>query len=169
MSSAPTAWPAGRDCSSNLRHAADRGQRFAAKAERADAEEIVGVVQFAGGVAGKGQRQIVGVDAAAVVDDANQFDAALLDFDIDARAAGVNGVFEQFLDDAGRPLDDLASGDLGDDVGRKLANSRHEFYRRIKPRNTRKIRKRRIQFDVIGRIFRAFRVVRGLILLFLFV
>ena len=53
-------------------------------------------------MAGEGERQIVGDDAAAVIDDANEFGAALLDLDVDARAAGIDGVFEQFLDDAGR-------------------------------------------------------------------
>ena len=99
----------------HLGDAADRGQRLAAKAERADAKEIVGLAQLAGGVAGEGERQIVGVDAAAVVHDANQFGAALFEVDVDARRAGVQAIFEQFLDDAGRPLDDLAGGDLGDD------------------------------------------------------
>ena len=59
------------------------------------------VLELAGGVTGEGQRQVVGVDAAAVIDDADQLDAALLDLDIDATGAGIDGVFEQFLDDAG--------------------------------------------------------------------
>ena len=74
---------------------------------------------------GEGQRQIVGVDAAAVIDDANQFGAALLDLDIDAPAAGIDGVFEQFLDDAGGSFDDLAGGDLADDERRQLLDTRH--------------------------------------------
>src|SRR5437763_964903 len=90
-------------------------ERLAAEAQRADAEEVVGVFELAGGVAGERQRQVVGVDAAAVVRDADQFGAALLDLDVDAPAAGVHGVFEQLLDDAGGPFDDLASSDLGDD------------------------------------------------------
>ena len=44
----------------DLGDAADGGQRLAAKAERVDAEEIVGIVQLAGGVAGEGQRQVLG-------------------------------------------------------------------------------------------------------------
>ena len=82
--SAPRGSSGGRDCSVDLGDAADGGQRLAAEAERADAEQVVGVVQLAGGVAGEGQRQVVGVDAAAVVDDADQLDAALLDLDVDA-------------------------------------------------------------------------------------
>ena len=65
------------------------------------------------------------MDAAAVVDDADQLAAALLDVDVDARAAGVEAVFQQLLDDAGGPLDDLAGGDLGDDGRRQLLDARH--------------------------------------------
>src|SRR5205085_7669768 len=96
-----------------------------AEAEGADAEQVVGVAEFTGGVAGQGQRQVVGGDAAAVVDDADQLGAALVQVDVNALRAGVDGVFEQFLDDAGGPFDDLAGGDLGDDVRRQLADARH--------------------------------------------
>ena len=64
---------------------------------------------------GEGQRQVLGQDAAAVIDDADQVGPALLDVDIDARAAGIDAVFEQLLDDAGGPFDDLPRRDLGDD------------------------------------------------------
>ena len=47
--------------------AADGGQGFAAEAKGVDVAEILDLVQFAGGVAGQGQGQIVGVDAAAVI------------------------------------------------------------------------------------------------------
>ena len=57
-------------------------------------------LQLAGGVAGERQRQVVGVDAAAVVDDADQFGAALLEVDVDAGGPGIDGVLEQLLDDA---------------------------------------------------------------------
>jgi hypothetical protein len=69
-------------------------------------------------VAGEGQGQVVGLDAAAVVHNADQLHAALLGVHIDTPAAGVHGVFEQLLDDAGGPLDDLACGDLVDDEQR---------------------------------------------------
>src|SRR5207253_1875888 len=110
----------------DLADAADRRQRLAAKTERLDAEQVVRIPQFARGVAGERERQIVGQDAAAVVDDANQLGAALLDVDVDARAAGVDAVFQQFLDDAGRPLDDFAGGDLGDHGVRQLLDTTHK-------------------------------------------
>ena len=52
----------------------------------------------------------------AVVAHAHQADAAALDVDLDALRAGVEAVFDQFLDDRGRPLDHLAGGDLVDEL-----------------------------------------------------
>ena len=68
-------------------------------------------------MAGEGQGQVVGLDAAAVVGDADQLGAALLDLDVDAAAAGVHGVFEQLLDHARRPFHDFARRDFGNDQG----------------------------------------------------
>jgi hypothetical protein len=124
--SAPASASGGRDCKSTLGDAADGGQRLAAEAEGADLEQVVGIAQFARGVVAERQRQVVGVDAAAVIDDADQVGTALLDIDIDARAAGVNGVLQQFLDDAGRPFDDLARGDLVDDNGWQWLDTSHD-------------------------------------------
>jgi hypothetical protein len=61
-----------------------------------------------------GQRQIRGREAAAVVDDFDQLDAATLNRDPDPRGAGIDGVFDQLLDDRGRAFDDLSGGDLAD-------------------------------------------------------
>ena len=41
---------------------------------------------------------------------------------VDAGGAGIDGVFHQFLHDAGRPLDDLARGDLVDQGLGKLVD-----------------------------------------------
>src|SRR4051812_5786774 len=46
---------------------ADGRQRLAAEAQRGDTEEIIGVLELAGGVAGEHQGQIVRLDTAAVV------------------------------------------------------------------------------------------------------
>ena len=40
-----------------------------------------------------------------------------------AAAADVHGVLQQFLDDAGGSLDDLTSGDLGNDRGGQLVDA----------------------------------------------
>ena len=94
----------------------DRGQRFAAEAERADVEQIVGLADFARGVAGDRERQLVDFDAAAIVGHADQLAAPLLYRHVDPRRAGVDGVLQQLLQDAGRALDHLARGDLVDDA-----------------------------------------------------
>jgi hypothetical protein len=54
----------------------------------------------------------------AVVDDADELGPAFFEIDFDSRCAGVQAVFEQFFDDAGRPLDYLAGRDLRDDFRR---------------------------------------------------
>jgi hypothetical protein len=76
-------------------------------------------------VAGEGQRQVVGLDAAAVVGHTDQVGAAPGHLDVDARGAGIDGVLQQLLDDAGRPLHDLAGGDLADERGRQPSDPGH--------------------------------------------
>src|SRR5207247_609392 len=66
-----------------------------------------------------------GGQLAAVVHDADQVGAALLDLDINAARTGIDAVFEQLLDDAGRSFDDLARGDLRNYGFRKLLDARH--------------------------------------------
>jgi hypothetical protein len=61
------------------------------------------------------QRQVFGGNAAAIVADTDEADAALFQVDVDASRAGVQGVFDQFLDDGSRSFDDFASGDLIDE------------------------------------------------------
>ncbi len=109
---------AGTGLQSHLGDAADGGQHLAAEAQGVDAEDVLGRVQLAGGVAGEGQRQVVGVDATAVVDDLDEAAAALPDLHVDTCAAGIDGVLQEFLDDAGGPLDHLPGGDLVDEHGR---------------------------------------------------
>ncbi len=97
---------------------ADGGQGLTAKAERADAKQIFVAANLAGGMAGHGQRQFLGRDAAAVVHHANALYASFFEQDVYAVRAGVDGVFHQLLHDAGWSFHDLACGDLVDDVGR---------------------------------------------------
>ena len=87
--------------------AADRGhrrQRFAAEAERGHGFQVVDAGDLAGGVARHRQRQFVGLDAAAIVADPDQADAAVLQVDVDAAGAGIQGVLDQFLDHGGRAV-----------------------------------------------------------------
>ena len=73
-------------------------------------------MDLAGGVAFQAEQGIIAAHARAVVHDANEAAAAGLDFNGDARGVGVERVFDQFLDYAGRPLNDLAGGDLVGDL-----------------------------------------------------
>jgi hypothetical protein len=51
--------------------------------------------------------------------------AAPGDFDVDAGGAGVEGVFNQFFDGAGGPLDHLAGGDPADQLGGQRSDAGH--------------------------------------------
>ena len=105
------------------RHGSDRGQRLAAKAERADGLQIIERGDLAGRVTGQRQRQFRGRDAAAVIAHAHQADAATLDVDFDAPGAGVQAVFDDFLDDRRRPLDHFAGSDLVNEFAGEYADS----------------------------------------------
>ncbi len=66
----------------------------------------------------EGEQRVVVGHAVAVVDDANHALAAGFDFDANGFCAGVEGVFEELLDDGGGALDDFARGDaVGDGFG----------------------------------------------------
>ena len=90
----------------------DRGQRLSAKAQGRDREQVVARAQLGSGVAFKGQESIVAHHAAAVIGDAYELASAALDRNHDAGGAGVERIFQQFLDHRCRPVDDLARRDL---------------------------------------------------------
>ena len=69
--------------------------------------------------------QLPGSDTAAVVRDPDEAHAAPLDLHHHCRGAGVNGVFHQFLDHAGRALHHLAGGDQVRHMRFELLNVRH--------------------------------------------
>ena len=104
-----------------MRHRRNRRQRLAAEPERQDRREIVGAPDLAGRVALDRQPRIVRLHPLAVVLDADLLLAAELDVDRQPAGAGVDRVLDQFLDDRGGPLDDLAGGDLVGEVGGQTA------------------------------------------------
>ena len=93
----------------------DGGECLAAEAERVHVAEVVEGGDLARGVALEGELELLRRDSAPVVGDADETEAAVFDFDGDARRAGVDGVVEQFADDGNRPFDHLAGGDAGRD------------------------------------------------------
>ena len=101
-----------------VRHRGDRRQRLAAEAERQDGRQIVGSPDLARRVPLDRQPRVLRLHPFAVVLDADLLLAAELDVDREPRRAGVDRVLDQLLDDRGRPLDDLAGGDLVGEIGR---------------------------------------------------
>ena len=80
-----------------------------------DALEVIERGDLARRVARERERQFGGRDALAVVANADQPDAAVLDVDRHLTRAGIERVLDQLLDDGCRALDDLARGDLVDE------------------------------------------------------
>ena len=70
-----------------------------------------------------GQREIVLVHTATIVDDADQLAAAGFNGDVDARCAGVERVLHQLLHRSGGPLDDFTSRNAIDENGIETTNS----------------------------------------------
>ena len=105
---------------------ADGGQGLAPEAQGVDAQQVhvAGVVgfQLGCGVALDGQGQFVFRDALAVVGDQDARQAPAVGLDLDIAPARVQGVLDQFLDGAGRPLDHLAGGDAVDGFGGEAAD-----------------------------------------------
>ena len=91
-------------------HRAQRRQRLAPEAQRADVLQIPGR-ELRGGVALHAERQIRLVHAAAVVAHAQKRQPAILRDHLDGGGASVDGVLNQLLDRARGPLDHLAGGD----------------------------------------------------------
>ena len=103
-------------------HTADRGyavKRFAAKAESGDAVQVGGGAKFAGGVALRGQLQLCGRDAMAIVGHLQQALAPLPDLHMHLGCPGVETILDQFFGDIHRALHHLTGGDLPGYILRK--------------------------------------------------
>ena len=68
------------------------------------------------------EREVAMGHAAAVVGDADPPPSAAVGEDVDPAGAGVDGVFNEFLDHARGAFDHLAGGDAVDDLFGKLAD-----------------------------------------------
>ena len=106
-----TARPAGQ---AEAGHRGHRGQRLTAKTKAADLFQIIEGGDFGGGVPGQRQNQLIFFDAAAVVDDADQLDAAFLQVHLDGTAASVQAVFQELLEYRSRSFDDFTGSNLAD-------------------------------------------------------
>ena len=95
-----------------VRHRRDRRQRLAAKSERPDGRQIVGVPDLARRMPFDRQPRIIRLHPFSVVLDADLLLAAELDVNREAPRAGVDRVLDELLDDGGGALDDFAGGNL---------------------------------------------------------
>ncbi len=110
---------AGRD--GELGHRADRGQGLAAESQRANAQQVF-IVELGSRVTFDRQREIRAGHAATIVGDGDFSPAAAVGEDLDPARTGVDGVFDQLLDDARRTLHHLARGDAVDDLFGQLSD-----------------------------------------------
>ncbi len=94
----------------------DRRQRFTAKPERAHRFQIREGGDLAGRVPRQCQCEFLARNAAAVVAHHGALDAAAREAHLDPPRTGVERVLDEFLDDRGRPLNDLAGGNLADQL-----------------------------------------------------
>ena len=81
----------------------------------------------------KCQRQIVTVNAFAIVTHADQPHTAFLDLNINLARHGVDAVFQQFLEYGGRSFDHLAGGDLIGKFRGKTMDAHSRFQEGIIP------------------------------------
>ncbi len=107
------------------RNRRDRRQRFAAKSQRRNREQIVRGAQLRRGVALERQQRVVVSHAAAVVDHANHPLAARFHFDANRARARIQRIFEQLLHHRRGPLDHFARRDLVRDSFRQVCVCAH--------------------------------------------
>ena len=89
----------------HVRHGGDAGDSFPAEPHAASLVEILKFFDFAGGVIFCAEGEVGAAHAVAVVVHLDEGAAAADDFDAHGAGAGVDAVFDEFLDDGGRSLD----------------------------------------------------------------
>ena len=82
----------GRECEPC--HRTDTGQCLAPKAQGGHPFQIIQIMNFTGGMAGNGERQVILLNTRAVIADAYQFHTALLHVDIKACCPSIQAVFQ---------------------------------------------------------------------------
>jgi len=101
------------------RHGADGWQGFSTKSESPNIEKVI--VGYLGcTMSADCQYQVVLAHAFAVIGNAHERLPTGSGHDLDVPRSGINGIFNQFLDDAGGPLDYFAGRNLVDHLFAKL-------------------------------------------------
>ena len=92
-------------------HGSHRRQCFPPEAEGQDGIQIGFLCDLAGSVTQECSGDILPCHTAAVIDDAHEGRTAAFDLDSDMPCAGINGIFDQLLNDRSRTFNDLAGSD----------------------------------------------------------
>ena len=100
----------------------DRRQSLTAKSQRANGFQIIQPPDFAGGVARQSQRQIIALDATAVVAYPQQFHPALLHIHTDGFRASVQRILQQLFEHRRGALNHFTGGNLVSKTGIKQLN-----------------------------------------------
>ena len=85
-------------------------QGFSPESKGSHPVKIIEFGNFARGVAGKGQSNILGIDTAPIVGKPDQFTTASFQFNCDFCRSCIQGIFQELLDDGRRSLHNLAGG-----------------------------------------------------------
>ena len=104
----------------DIRHSRDTGQRLPAKTERADMLQVVDLRHFTGSMTLQGQLQFIAGNAAAVVSHANELEPAIRQVNANLRSSGIDTILNEFFNNRGGPLNDLARGNFRGNIRRKL-------------------------------------------------
>ena len=104
-----------------------RRQRLAPEAEGTDGLQVLSGAKLGGGVAEEGRLRVLPAHAAAVVADAQEGHAAVLQLHRNRLRPGVDGILDQLLDHGGRPLHDLARSNQIRQMRLQLDNLRHKY------------------------------------------
>src|SRR5262245_57790382 len=92
-----------------ISYGGDTGQCLTAKPQRRQRLQVVNVPELAGREALQRQRSLLGMHAAAVISHLDEPPSPIDQLDIDTRAASIEGIVDEFLDDRGGALDDFSS------------------------------------------------------------
>src|SRR6266851_7079547 len=94
-----------------LGYGSDAGQRLATKPQGRQRWQVVDRADLAGRKSLQRQRSILGGHAAAVIRDLDEASPAIDQFNVNARAASIEGIVEEFLQHRSGALDDFSSRD----------------------------------------------------------
>ena len=111
----------------NAADGGDGGQGLTAEAQCADGGQVFRTPELGSGMTEESGSGILRLHTAAVVGQAQEGHAAVPDLQGHLGGSGINGIFQKFLDNAGRPFHNLTGGDQVGNVLGKLCDFGHDI------------------------------------------